>query len=369
MSIGLADARRSTRDRLANVRDGISGIIAVAIGMTACTVDDIDLSGRSCPCLDGWTCDEASNRCIPSTIGSNAGAIDVASFKADWATPNAIRWSWELVGDEEDFSAFQLALGTSPEEVAARNNPITGAINPELDRFKLPRTGGDDPVKGTIVYDLVPDTPYFAQLIVIDTANRTSSSLNIAQKRTALPPIQEIVIMADAPPPTLGWAAPNCLALDGEKYAGSAAYGYVNHCLPTTPDPTATCETPATVAPLCWENLVLEGMKLPVTQSSFPSGAFDEAYVEFALRIDDSEHRHAWWSAMGLRAIGQDEFHFINPITFRADGAYRVYQLKFDAIGIRYEDIIRVGGLESFMVGSAWGNGATVHFDEVRIRW
>lgn len=339
---------------------------ALALTAAACTIDDIDLRGRSCPCAEGWTCDVTTNRCVEQTVGfSDAGAIDVVSFTAEWATPNAIRWRWELSGRSEDFFAFQLALGTSHEEVAARSGLVTGADNPELDRFELPRTSGVDPVVSTITYDLEPDTDYFAQLIVIDTASAESTSPNVANEHTADSPVASIDIMLDAAP-LPGRTQPSCMMLSSESSAGPQAYAYSHHC---AADGTASmvCQPVAPSAPLCWENVFLEDMQIAVAPESFPLGAFDEAYLEVAVRVDDSQH--AWWSTAGLRPIGGTELRSINGITYRANGAYRVHQFKLTELGITYDEIVQAGGLQTFYIGSAWSDGATVRFDEVRIRW
>jgi hypothetical protein len=336
---------------------------------SACTISDLDLAGRPCPCLDGWVCDPGTQTC--RTLASDEGAVDVVSFKADWSTPNAIRWSWEVSGSEADFHAYELVLGESHEEVAQRTRVFTGDENPELDRFTLPRTDGEDPVISTITRGLVPDTEYFAQLLVFDTANKMSSSANVAQKRTALAPIDSIEIMADQAPPTLGWVQPMCLTLDDQAFAGSQAYGYAHRCDRVWNDVVqeymvqATCNAPQEPQPECWENLFLEGMAMPIDASRFTAGAYEAAYLEFVLRIDDSHH--AWWASTGLRPVG---FGTALPgffgITFRASGEYELYQFKLSTL-LSHEQIL--AGLETFFVGGAWEDGATIHFDEVFIRW
>lgn len=50
---------------------------AAARPRAACAVDPIDYSGRECPCITGWVCDEATRRCVPadaSTTGTDAAA-------------------------------------------------------------------------------------------------------------------------------------------------------------------------------------------------------------------------------------------------------------------------------------------------------
>ena len=46
---------------------GWSGAGLLACGWLAgCTVDDLTLTDKSCPCTDGWQCDTSANRCVPA---------------------------------------------------------------------------------------------------------------------------------------------------------------------------------------------------------------------------------------------------------------------------------------------------------------
>jgi len=57
----------------------VSRVVAasIAIAMAACTVADVDLTGKQCPCAAGWTCETASNTCVrdPSPIDASDTAI------------------------------------------------------------------------------------------------------------------------------------------------------------------------------------------------------------------------------------------------------------------------------------------------------
>ncbi|NUP06889.1 MAG: hypothetical protein HOW73_12625 [Polyangiaceae bacterium] len=52
---------------------GFNIIVALAAFTGACVLGDIDLGGRACPCTDGFTCDVATNTCVP------AGTSDTTS--------------------------------------------------------------------------------------------------------------------------------------------------------------------------------------------------------------------------------------------------------------------------------------------------
>ncbi|MBK7579821.1 MAG: hypothetical protein IPI67_06390 [Myxococcales bacterium] len=49
----------------------VATLSALALA-AACSVDALDLSGKRCPCADGWVCDPGSNTCV--AVGSSGGA-------------------------------------------------------------------------------------------------------------------------------------------------------------------------------------------------------------------------------------------------------------------------------------------------------
>lgn len=58
--------------------------------VVGCTVDGLDLEGRECPCIDGWTCDEARNLCVrdePEDAG--LGDVGVGDGGQDAFDPDA----------------------------------------------------------------------------------------------------------------------------------------------------------------------------------------------------------------------------------------------------------------------------------------
>lgn len=51
------------------------GLLFVA----SCSVDEIDLTGKACPCVDGWRCDTATNKCVEEGAGGASGGTAGAS--------------------------------------------------------------------------------------------------------------------------------------------------------------------------------------------------------------------------------------------------------------------------------------------------
>lgn len=53
----------------------VASIVALAGALASgCVIGDVDLAGRRCPCVDGWICDEATERCVPADA-SDGGAV------------------------------------------------------------------------------------------------------------------------------------------------------------------------------------------------------------------------------------------------------------------------------------------------------
>jgi hypothetical protein len=69
------------------VRLSFLATAALALG-SACSVGEIDLSGKACPCVQGWTCDVAANRCVQGPLVGDAGD-DAAPDAPPDAEPDA----------------------------------------------------------------------------------------------------------------------------------------------------------------------------------------------------------------------------------------------------------------------------------------
>jgi hypothetical protein len=69
----------------------------VLAGLAACKVPDVDLNSRMCPCVDGWTCDPTTQRCVQSVVDA---AVDMpvaptcpGFFCDDFESGDTSRWS------------------------------------------------------------------------------------------------------------------------------------------------------------------------------------------------------------------------------------------------------------------------------------
>jgi hypothetical protein len=352
----------------------------------ACSVGDLELAGKACPCAEGWQCDAASNVCVPMAVsgqgggGSGSGgapsgggglggdggsgtpgpgAIQVTDLHVVWTTPNWIRWEWASEGTPDELLRYELVTGTSAEDVESRTGSAivwTAEQNPELGRFFLPATGGEDQVIATMTDEHLPSTEYYGALTAVDTANRRSTS-NVAAGRTSDPPGHELVIFSDEATP--GYSIPDTFVLsDRDPYAGTHHYDYQ---LESCAEPTE---------PMCFEILRRQGLGTDLT--GITQGAFSTtAYVELALASGGPTP--SYWSQLRIQ-VGTDgdaDSYLLGAWTIRADGDYRLYQFPLRAIGwdgpMPYEALAR--GLHELGVGGNWTAGVPTMVDEIRIWW
>jgi hypothetical protein len=362
--------------------------------LSGCVIADVDLSGKACPCADGWECDELTDTCrrpsddgagstAPGTDGASTsdgaapqstgeppvGAFEVLAFSADWSTPNAIHWTWQVEGDEADFHAWEVHIATSAEALDSGTDVaiVDGDQNPELDRFFLRNTLMDEPVVGTITADLEPEVEYFARLHVLDTAGGRSTSPNVAVKATGAAPIGGVPIFRDDSP-SPGYALPDCyVRSDVAPHTGTHHYELQHAC---TSDGAPTC-TPDAAEPSveCWENLRLQDMSVDLGPG-FAASEFNDAYLEVWVAVDASgapsgAPGHGWWSAIRLRAAG--EVWPYAPVTIRADATYRRLQVPLGRLGLDHATL--AGIVQGVDVGSEWAHGSVIRVDEAWIRW
>ncbi|MEM6993146.1 MAG: hypothetical protein AAF721_21715 [Myxococcota bacterium] len=290
-------------------------------------------------------------------LGDGEAAVTVGNLRAAWATPNTIRWEWDAQGDADELLAYTLTVGESEQDVldqSGSSREWTEADNPELSRYLLPRTGGEDQVTFTATDELTPDTIYFAQLRATDTAGNVVTT-TVAAGRTAEPAVDEIVIMSDQE--TAGYSLPDNFLLTEERpYAGTHAYRYDSIC----PDGDSTC----------WENLRRQELGLDL--SAISQGTFaTTAYFEVAVAIEGGTT--PWWCSLWLAYDpGSERLANYGGWTARADGEYRLLQVPMREFEIQgaptpYDELAL--GLFGFNVGCPWSAGSVVRVDEVRLRW
>ncbi|MCA9673058.1 MAG: hypothetical protein KC503_46015 [Myxococcales bacterium] len=281
--------------------------------------------------------------------------IAISTLAQDWATPNTIRWSWQVDGETDKLAGYTLVVGLSAQDVRASQGSAKRwdvQQNPELGVFQLAGVQGNQVITGTITDLLAPDTVYFAQLHVTDTAGGTSST-TVVQGRTARAANNAVVLFSDDD--TQGYSIPSTLALSSRRpYQGKFCYEYVSICPNTKPD--------------CWENLRRQDIK--VALPALDAASFAQAYFEVAVGCNG---KHSYWSSVWLTFGSlQNDFFSYEGFTIRCNDGYRLYQfplrvLKSKSGSLNASDA--ADGVSEFNVGGLWTAGATVRLDELRIRW
>lgn len=332
---------------------------SIGLGL-GCSVDAPDYAAKGCPCIAGWRCDDQTRTCVQEASGASA-LISIRDFRGTWSTPNQIRWTWEPEGNAADFSNYELIVGTSEAAVLAREDAhrFTSNENPELGRYLLPRTGDEEPLRATVSDQLEPDTLYFAQLVVTDTRlNRSTSS--VAALRTGLSPQSSLEWYEDSPNP--GYFQPACIQETENFPHGNTKQNleYVVQCA----GEEAMCSSSG--ASQCWLQFKLADQSFDL--SGVSAGNLQAAYLEFALAIDSEVD--VYWGAVDVSVAGHA--FGLEPYSFRADGAYRLYQVPLTALtdqGNPLDTDTLAAPVDQFFVGGSLPDGARVFLDSIYVRW
>jgi hypothetical protein len=292
-----------------------------------------------------------------ATDAGPPGAIVVSDLRVEWTTAHTIRWRWSLDGPVDSFARMELVVAESPEDVESRSGSarvIRPQENPELGVPRLLFTQGDDPSVVTITFDHAAATTYHAELVAYDTDGAITRS-GLALGTTTSEPTDAVVIFEDAP--TDGYSIPGeVVHSSAHPLRGTHAYDYRRVC-----DPPAE---------RCYENIRRQG--LAIDASAITADRFEEAYLEWAVRVDDPS-RHSYYSAVRLMLGdgGSTELFHFEALTIRAGGAYRVYEFPLRRLGSRPMTAADLASrpIFEFGFGGGWPSGATVSFDEVRLRY
>ncbi len=292
-------------------------------------------------CAETEYCD-AERGCLARPT-DGPGAITVENLGVAWATPNAIRWTWDLGGNDADFRELRVELGASADSV----DRIVGAFeNAELGVFRITER---DLTQSTVTHGHEPDSTVFGRVIAIDSQGRTRMSDRI-EARTPSPAVDAIEVFADAE--TSGYSIPaSFVRSDSDPFMGSHAY-----------EATHVCESGTE----CWEIYRRQALELDL--SAIPEDRAAGAYVEWAAQFDADSH----YSSVRLWLGDGGRLHQAEGFAYRGDGAYRVYQWPLSALIDAGEGIDHAGlepGLHEFGIGGQFPVGTVIRWDEVRIRY
>lgn len=353
----------------------------VPVAAVSCGVGSIDLAGKECPCIDGWACDTATNTCVPDTPTSAVpagtdvapppappgGVIDVRDLRADWVTPNTIRWSWAVTGNAADFQRYELVTGPTQAVVESHMGAKPwGALNPELSEFH-PRIG--EPPNGefrvwTITQEHTPGSLTWAKVTAIDKSGRGQSTA--AAAKTAPEATDVFTIFQDSALP--GSPEPNA-----EQFSrvNKGAFGTSSHCYLFTPkcaDGESSCSD------------TFGQYDLARTITTLSQAEFDRAFVELQMRASAlTPGAYVQFSLQfGPPACGAAECRYRHGgLGLKPNDTYRVFQLPLRKLVRNNDpreltlDVLkqRAFKLHGVFWQSRWSANAQVRIDEIKIRW
>lgn len=172
---------------------------AAPLAVTAsCSVGELDLTGKQCPCTSGYVCDLSTSTCVAGDAREAGAAGDgptdalveperdpaallvVRGLKPAWTTPAMVRWEWTVEGKAADFQAYEVATATTPDDLAKRAGSfevISGNDRPEVKVFDARGGAKQGPfVMWTALPVRGPSTRQLVQVKATDVNGRSSST-------------------------------------------------------------------------------------------------------------------------------------------------------------------------------------------------
>jgi hypothetical protein len=349
--------------------------VAVVIG--ACSVGDLDLAGRACPCADGYVCDVTVNRCVvelpvdaaPPDAADAAPVqplLVVKDLAATWVAPTTIRWDWTLTGAAADFRAYELVTGASAADLQNRVgvDVLTSNERPELAGFDLRGGLASGAVAMWTLTDVrTAGAKQVVQVNVTDVKGRASRSAAVAATSAARTTSQLVVFDGTtqrtvSPPDDVVFRSPP---------GGEPHYVFTTDC-----GGAKTCAKRA--------ELVSLALDLAPAGAPFTSAAFDRAVLE--LQIEGNVAATSFATSVALEpgdgtctgGNGVCRYRFTG---FTQSAAARrkiqipLRELLSDAGPLTFGILQAKGFLVDTLSLSApdWKNGSTLLLYDARIRW
>jgi hypothetical protein len=349
-------------------------LLSALAWVPGCVLEPLSLEGASCPCADGWVCDEATDTCIEGGGGrcGGGGAVTLSGLRTEWVTPNQARLRWEAEGLDSLFG-YEVEIAESEEALLAGEllRTVTSDENPELARGRLLNATDGDPVLATTIIDLDEDTSYRVRLVAEDNAGSFSCSATVGVL-TDEEAVREIPLAAETEDGAR--PRPECVSFEDDPSGaatGDRYWQWVARCEQVEATTVAVCGEPVEPAPDCYENIRIEGLDYPFDLSE---GEFQGAFLEMMLEVTGSDH--GYWGELGISTPGEGgsgtSFFTRGRLTIASGGGYRRYQVPLRILGgadgrLSTDALNR--GVRSFRVGTEWDDGAVVRIDDAAIRW
>ncbi|MEM6959875.1 MAG: hypothetical protein AAF645_29605, partial [Myxococcota bacterium] len=360
----------------------------LAGAMGSCAVSAVSEEGKACPCSEpsfvccGGTCQASDVECEVTTPASCEGDVRINNLRVTWATPNAIRFDWDVEERPDDpVVAYELRL--APDAASLENDRdverYNAARNPELGFFRRPRETERALVNHTVADGLEPGRTFAVALSATDGAGDVCRVTLDAARTNASPNPAEFVLYTEGNPP--GWEEPSCFSPSNERpQAGESHLRYSIVCQRRVSDEgivdgVATCDDVAETVDSCGVLVKLGQLDLPVPLAP---GSFAGAYVEFHTRVPGVETFYGFVNLIITTEDGARQNWLYEPYSHRSGDGYQRLQVPLRAFLLRGTDASRpmtaddlVGGMinQFFVGGTDQRHSSVFDVDEVRIRW
>lgn len=350
----------------------VPGVLAV---MASCTVDDLDLTGKSCPCADGYVCNASTNVCVASLPADpDGGAPDVgvpppsppasrivvSAFTPAWQTANTVRWSWRVEGDAASFLSYEIAWADSLSKVetGAGATVVGSAQKAELGGFDARGQKTSGPVDlWTTTHGHAPGKTVFAKLTARDK-NGATSSLIASATTTRAPTVNKVLFdgtkQTSSKPASFEFRAPG-----GEE----PHYFFAVDC--------------AAGVTTCANHIELDGIGRDLATPTFTAADFASAFLE--ARIVGGIATSGFTTAIAIEPAGCTAGDDVCQWRFRGwsqpGGTQPVIQVPLreleNAAGkLTYTTLQSDGFLiAAFSISGTWKDAATVRLYDARIKW
>jgi hypothetical protein len=365
----------------------------------ACSVSQLDATGKQCPCAEGYVCDAASSTCIsPSELeglgdpdgdleGSEpapaplpplpteGGRITITNFAPVWSTPRQVRWEWSASGDPAEFGEYQIRTGARREELESPETVPGGKLWTKSESSELgffdPRattTPGTTSTVWSATFSHLPDSEVFAQVFAIDSAGRATKS-DIVSVRTRPSATKQVPLFHD------NLTNANAIGFERDTsgvLSGSACLRYDVRC----PEGQASCTAEPTPG--------VEQIGADLSQMT--AADFEKAFLEIGIGGD--ARVEARFSNLTFRIGGggcsgaECRYRYLGfdlpppsvapavvyrrmqiPLSFLRRGGSDPRPLVFDELAARNKRVF------AFYVGGDWRAGSALRVDAVRVRW
>jgi hypothetical protein len=355
-----------------------SAAIAGALVVASCAVSGLDVTGKACPCVDGYVCDVPTNTCVvpgaPGAVDSGrddgpapAARIAVSNLRAAWTTANSVHWRWDVSGDPADFSRYEIVTG--PSEAVVRDRAPGSRVwrpidNAELANMRgLDRTLNGDPFDPfTTTDEHAEDTTLFAQVSAFDNAGAATTT-NVVEAKTTKPN-GNIVIFSDGD--MAGTSNPGAFSRSTDRpYRGTHCYAL-----------RVGCGAEAS----CYQRP--ERSKIAVNAAALSQATFGDAFLEFAVAGDAAVPN--FYSDVLLQLGNDTCAGGANACRYRWEGwtfsgadRWRLVQVPLHVLRklsdnkeMTWADFNAAKELlHAIAFRGTWAGNSTARFDEIRVRF